>query len=143
MIERALPLNPNLSTVWLVGGWVHLMCRKHEEARSNFSRVLRFSELDPARIGAFSGMSWCCFYLGEYEEGCTRAAKALQKYENSLYLFPLIINAVRAGRTKKARKAAERLLRLVPGFRVSRLPLITDRFLGSAAEQLRAAGLPE
>ena len=79
----------------------------------------------------------------EYEEGCTWAAKALQKYENALYLCPLIINAVRAGRTEEARKAAERLLQLVPGFRVSRLPLVMDRILRSAAEPLRAAGLPE
>ena len=143
MIERALALNPNLSTVWLVRGWVYLMCRKHEEAKNSFSRVLRFSELDPARIGACSGISWCCFYLGKYEEGCTWAAKALQKYENALYLCPLIINAVRAGRTEEARKAAERLLQLVPGFRVSGLPLAANRFLEGATEPLRAAGLPE
>jgi adenylate cyclase len=141
MTERAVALNPNLSTVWLVRGWVNLTCGKHEEARNSFSRVLRFSELDPARIGACSGISWSCFHLGKYEEGCTWAAKALQKYENALYLCPLIINAVRAGRKEEARKAAERLLELVPGCRVSGLPYA--RRHGSVGEALRAAGLPE
>lgn len=141
MAERAVALNPNLSTVWLVRGWVNLTCGKPEEARNSFSRVLRFSELDPARIGACNGISWCCFHLGKYEEGCAWAAKALQKYENALYLCPLIINAARAGRKEEARKAAERLLELVPGCRVSGLPYA--RRYASVSEALREAGLPE
>ena len=142
MIDRAIGLNPNLSTVWLIRGWINYMSSEIEEARNSFLRVLQFSERDPARIGACCGISWCCFYLGKYEEGCTWAAKALQKYANALYLLPLIMNATRAGRKDEARAATDRLLQMVPGFRVS--SVLTNRkaeFEADAADALRYAGL--
>ena len=52
MIERAVALNPNMSTVWLMRGWINSMCGNPEEAINSFSRVLQFNERDPARIGA-------------------------------------------------------------------------------------------
>jgi len=142
MIDRALGLNPNLATVWLIRGWINYMSSEIEVARNSFLRVLQFSELDPARIGACCGISWCCFYLGTYEEGCTWAAKALQKYANALYLLPLIMNATRAGRKDEARAATDRLLQMVPDFRVS--SVLANRkaeFEADAADALRYAGL--
>jgi adenylate cyclase len=49
MIERAVALNPNLSSVWLMRGWVNVLSSDVERAKNSFSRVLQFSELDPAR----------------------------------------------------------------------------------------------
>src|SRR6202008_543727 len=83
MIERAVALNPNMSSVWLMRGWINSMCGNPEEAINSFSRVLQFNERDPARIGACSGTALSCFVLGRYEEGCTWAVKALQKHENT------------------------------------------------------------
>jgi hypothetical protein len=118
------------------------MSSEIEEARNSFFRVLQFSELDPARIGACSGMSWCCFHLSKYEEGCSWAAKALQKYANALYLLPLIMNAIRAGRKDDARNTAERLLQILPNCRISNV-LVNRKveFETNAAEALREAGL--
>src|SRR5262249_48900224 len=106
---------------------------------------LKFSELDPARFGAYSGISYGCFVLGKYEEGCAWAAKALQKYENSLYLIPLIVNAIRAGREDEARNTVARLLQFVPDLRVSRLKQLSPRRSGTEliAQALLDAGVPE
>ena len=145
MANRAVAINPNLAHVWLIRGLVLGICGKHEESISSFSRVLQFSELDPARIGACSGITYGCFNLGRYEEGCEWAVKALQKYENALYLIALIVNAVRAGREIEARNAVARLLRVVPGVRVSGLKqLSTSRPENeSLAQALLDAGVPE
>jgi adenylate cyclase len=145
MSDRAVALNPNLASVWLVRGWINSMCCNFEEAMNSFSRVLQFSELDPARIGAYSGISYGCAELGKYEEGCAWAEKALQKYENALYLIPLIANAVGATREDKARNAAARLLKVAPNFQVSRIGEYIRRrsSLEALAKALREAGLPE
>ena len=142
MIDRAVSLNPNVSTVWLIRGWINFMSSEIEVSRNSFLRVLQFSEPDPARIGACCGISWCCFHLGKYEEGCTWATKALQRYANALYLLPLIMNATRAGRKDEARAATDRLLQIVPTFRMSHV--LSNRraeFEANAADALRHAGL--
>ena len=144
MIERAVGLNPNLSLVWLSRGWVYILGGDVERAESSFSRVVQFSELDPARASGCCGMSYCCFYLGRYEEGCTWAAKALQKYVNVLYLRPLIMNTLRAGRKDEARKVAARLLQISPNWRTSEIVLNRNVELQTAARAaLREAGLPD
>jgi adenylate cyclase len=145
MADRAVALNPNLASVWLIRGWVLGMSGKSEESVNSFSRVLQFSELDPARIGAYSGISYGCFNLGKYDEGCAWAAKALQKYENALYLIPLIANAIRAGRIDEARNAVARLSQIAPGFRVARFrEVLNSRDSGeSLAQALCDAGVPE
>jgi adenylate cyclase len=146
MIDRAVALNPNMSSAWQARGWIYGMCGKIEEAMSSFSQVLQFSELDPNRIGACSGMSWGYFHLGKYEEGCAWATKALQKGDNALYLFPLIINSIGAGRRDEARRAAARLQQLAPSFRVSQMNELffvpaTHRVLFEKA--VGEAGVPE
>jgi tetratricopeptide (TPR) repeat protein len=145
MADRAVALNPNLASVWLIRGWVLRMCGKPEESIKSFSRALQFSELDPARIGAYSGISYGCFALGKHEEGCVWAAKALQKYENSLYLIPLIVNAVRAGREDECRMAVARLLQVAPGSRVSLLKQLAPPRSGveAIARAMLDAGVPE
>ena len=119
MSDRAVALNPNLTTAWLVRGWINSMGGNVDESMKSFFRVLQFSEVDPARIGAYSGLSYGCFDLRKYEEGCAWAEQALQKYENALYLFPLIANAFRAGRNDEARSAVTRLLKIAPEFKLS------------------------
>jgi adenylate cyclase len=145
MADRAVALNPNLASVWLIRGWVLRLCGKPEESIKSFSRALQFSELDPARIGAYCGISCGCFMLGRYDEGRAWAAKALQKYENALYLVPLIANAFRAGREDEARDAVARLLQIVPGIRVSCLKELTPPRSGveSYGQALVEAGVPE
>lgn len=145
MADRAIALNPNLASVWLIRGWVLRLCGQPEESIKSFFRALQFSELDPARIGAYCGISYGCFMLGRYEEGCVWAAKALQKYENTLYLVPLIANAMRAGREDEALNAVARLLQLVPDIRVSRLKELTPPrcWLESFGQALVEAGVPE
>ena len=87
-------------------------------------------------------MAWCCFHLRKYDEGCAWAAKALQKYSNALYLLPLIMNAVRAGRKDDARNSVDRLLQIVPGFQVAHV-LVNRKveFEADAVIALREAGL--
>jgi adenylate cyclase len=144
MADHAVALNPNLASVWLIRGWVLRLCGKSEQSIESFSRALQFSELDPARFGAYSGVSYGCFHLGRYEEGAAWAVKALQKYENSLYLIPLIANSVRAGREEEAHNAMARLLKIAPDISVSRLKPLSPPRSGSELmiQALLEAGLP-
>ena len=145
MSDRAVGLNPSFASIWLIHGWVNHLSSRHQESINSFSRVLQFPELDPARIGAYSGIAYGSFYLRRYDEGCAWAEKALQKYENTLYLIPLVANAIRAGRTDEARGAVVRLLRIVPSFRMSRFHELFNSREGDEpmARALRDAGLPE
>ncbi|WP_426437252.1 adenylate/guanylate cyclase domain-containing protein [Bradyrhizobium genosp. P] len=145
MADRAVALNPNLASMWLIRGWVLRLSGRPEESIKSFSRALQFSEFDPARIGAYCGISYGCFMLGRYEEGCVWAAKALQKHENALYLIPLIANGIRAGREDEVRTAVARLLQVAPGIRVSRLKELTPLRSGveSYGQALVEAGVPE
>ena len=143
MADRAIALNPNLASVWLVRGWVNSMSGNIEEAVQSFSRVLQFGELDPARTGAYSGLSYGCFDLGKYEEGCVWAEKALQKYENALYLIPLIANAYRAGRTDEAQSAVARLRKVSPNLKISLVAGSRRRNIDDLNTALRQAGVPE
>jgi TolB-like protein/class 3 adenylate cyclase/tetratricopeptide (TPR) repeat protein len=147
LVEQAVALNPNLAIVWFSRGWVSLMCDETERAIESFDRMIRLSPLDPLRISAWDGTAHAFFSLGRFEEGCAVARQAIQFNVNAHSLGALIINAVRAGRTEEAQKAASRLLKIQPGFRTSHVaesyPVRHAERQDQIAVALRDAGLPD
>jgi TolB-like protein len=51
-IDRALILNPNLATGWLLSGWVNLWLGRPEVEIERATRAVRLSPLDPSRMGS-------------------------------------------------------------------------------------------
>jgi TolB-like protein len=119
MIEQAVALNPNLSAVWFARGWISVICCDGERAIESFSQVLRLSPVDPRRSDSLNGLSWAHFLLGQYDDGCSWATKAMQNTANVIYLAAFVANAALAGRSLEARVAAKRLLEIEPAFRAS------------------------
>ena len=147
MIEQAATLNPNLSVVWLCGGFVALNCGNPAWARECFHRVLRLSPLDPLKPRVWYGVAFAEHGLGNYEAGCLAAAKAIHAFRDVHSLGSFLVNAVPAGRLTEARDVLRDVLKLRPNFRLS---TVAEMFLTRDVEwrnrivsAFREAGLPE
>jgi TolB-like protein len=148
LIDRALTLNPNLSTAWFFSGWVRMWNGEPELAIDHEEHALRLSPLDPQCSVMWAGIAFAHFCAGRYEEACLWATKSLQ--ENPNFLSALRVAAAGsalAGRLREAQEAVMCVRRIAPTLRVStvkdwasfRRPEDLARF----EDGLRKAGLPE
>jgi TolB-like protein/class 3 adenylate cyclase len=78
MVERALKLNPNLSSAVYSHGWVALMCDEPLQSVESFQRMLRLSPRDPLLQTTWNGIAFAYFCLGRYQAGCEAAMTSLQ-----------------------------------------------------------------
>lgn len=150
LVDRALELNPNLSSAWINSGWISIWEGNPDLAMKHLERAER---LDPGlisiTISRLSGMAHACFFLGRHEEALTLAERVVGHNPSAHPAFRIgAASAAFAGRSDAAHRLAARLQALDPAFRVSRL----REYLGSYrepgfvekyAEGLRRAGLPD
>jgi TolB-like protein/class 3 adenylate cyclase len=148
LIDRALVLNPNLATAWLLSGWIRAFLGEPEMAIEHLTRAMRLSPLDPLTFLALGGIAWAHFFATRYDETSSWAEKALQQRPN--YVSGMRMAAAGhalAGRLEEARKMIARMLQLDPEMRVSNLKNVVGFFgaedLARYSEGLRKAGLPE
>jgi TolB-like protein len=148
LIDRALVLNPNLATAWLLSGWIRGFLGEPEVAIEHLARAIRLSPLDPLNFLAQGGIAWAHFYAARYDEASSWAEKALREQAN--YLPGMRMTAAShalAGRLEEAQKAMARIRQIDPALRVSnlkdRLPPLRPEDFARYAEGLRQAGLPE
>ena len=119
-----------------------------EAALGHFERAMRLSPLDPA-MGAFiAGTSGAHLLCGRYEEALAVAQRAIKEYPNFVGAHRLMVGTLGIlGRTDEAKRAAQRLLELSPGFTVSKFqsvyPLRDPEFRKRIAGLFRAAGIPK
>jgi TolB-like protein/Tfp pilus assembly protein PilF len=147
-IDRALLLNPNLATAWIVSGWVRVWLGEPEIAIEHLARAMRLSPLDPLINRTRTTTAHAHFFAGRYDEALSWAAMALREwpeYQTALRIAAAS-NAL-AGRLEEARKARERLQKLDPKLRISNLedelgPYDRPQYIVRYIEGLRAAGLP-
>jgi TolB-like protein len=148
LTDRALMLNPNLATAWLLSGWVKVFLGEHEVAMERIERAMRLTPLDPFTFMANTLIGACHLFLGHYDEASSFAERGFREQPNSS--FPARIVAAShalAGRADQAGRAAVRLRQIYPAFRVSlikdRVPFRRPEDLARYEEGLRKAGLPE
>jgi adenylate cyclase len=151
LIDRALELNPNLSSAWISSGWISVWEGNPGLAMKHLERAER---LDPGAIAittisSLSTMAHACFFLGRHEEALTLAERVVG-YNPSAHPALRIgaASAAFAGHSDAAHRLAARLQALDPVFRVSRLreylgPYQEPGFVEKYAEGLRRAGLPD
>jgi TolB-like protein/class 3 adenylate cyclase/Flp pilus assembly protein TadD len=148
LIERALALNPHLSSAWQFGGLLKAFRGEPETAIEHLAHAMRLSPLDPSLYSMQTATALAHFVAGRYDESVFWAEKASREDPNFLPAIRIIAtSAGNSGQLERAQKAANRMLEIDPAFRVSRLadhvPLRRPDDLARYAEGLRRAGLPE
>lgn len=148
LIERALALNPHLSSAWQFGGLLKAFRGEPETAIEHLAHAMRLSPLDPSLYSMQTATALAHFVAGRYDESVLWAEKASREDPNFLPAIRIIAtSAGNSGQLERAQKAAKRMLEIDPAFRVSRLtdhvPLHRPDDLARYAEGLRRAGLPE
>jgi adenylate cyclase len=147
LVERAVTLNPNYAGAWNALGWVSIICNVPERAIESFENLMRLSPLDPLRASASSGISWALWFQGRYEEGRAEAKKFMHVYRSVQSLGAYIANCIGADRIAEASSVTQELLKLEPGFCISRaldvFPNQSADFPERLASTFRSAGLPE
>jgi adenylate cyclase len=144
-VDRAMAMNPASAQVLQSAGWVHNWAGDGEIAIGCFERALRLSPLDPFLVVILDGLGWGYLQLGRNREAEAALRRAVAEKAFPSSLRGLITLFIRENRLAEARDAAERLLALVPNFRIGSWHFHW-RNSGFVAEQrtaFRSAGVPE
>ena len=148
LVDRALALNPNLGTVWLLSGWVRLLNGETDVAIEHFSRAERLSPFDPLIWGVHSGAAFAHFFAGRDHEALSSVEQCLRdmpKYRPAVLLYAAI--SALAGAADRAKRTVALIRDLEPMESISnlkgRMPFRRSEQIARFIEGLRKAGLPE
>jgi tetratricopeptide (TPR) repeat protein len=149
LADRALALNPNLASAWLLSGLVKISVGESEAAIEHIETAIRLSPFDSFSFIAYSLIGLCHFRAGRYDEASAWAERSVREQPDWLpALRRVAASHAVAGRMEPANKAVGRLLQIDPTMRVSALRMTMNRLLhpddvAKLMEGLRRAGLPE
>ena len=148
LIDRALALNPNLTTAWYASGWVRAFLGETDIAIEHLARAMRLSPLDPLMFLMKALTGHAHFIAGSYPQAAEWAAKAAREQPNFLgAIRNLAASSALSGRPEEAQKALARARHLDPGLRLSNLKDRVGPFrakdFAEFVEGMRLAGLPE
>ena len=146
-VDRALLLNPNLATAWVLSGLLRFYRGETDVAIEHLARAMRLSPLDPTQYQMQVGTGFAHLLAGRFDEASSWAEMALREEPN--YLPAAAVTAAShalAGRLEEARQAMARLRRIDPALRLSNLndwfPIRRPEHFAIWADGLRRAGLP-
>ncbi len=147
-LDRALALNPNLSSALLSSGWVKALLGEPDAAIQQLTYVLRLSPLDPHIFRAQGAIALAHFLAGRNDQARASAEMALRQRPSFLPgLRELAAANALAGRLAEAQGAMAKLSALYPSLRVRTIkdwvPFRRGEDLARLEEGLRKAGLPE
>jgi adenylate cyclase len=149
ILDRALTLNPNAASAWMVSGWIHALRNEPGAAIKACERALRLSPLDPLQYMNACGFAMAHLVTGRFEQAIEWADRTLRDQ-------PRVITAIRIkvvanahlGLIVEARAELARMLALNPKFTIAAMralltPFSAPEFLELYISGLRLAGLPE
>jgi TolB-like protein len=147
LFDRALALSGSNVVALCTSAVALAWMGKSEEAIDRARRALRFSPFDSLNYLSYQAMAGANFHLRRFEDAESAARRAVESNPGfSLPYAYLSAALVRLGRLAEARRAAQQVKALQPGFTVRRfaatvgvVPAVFDSF----AEAWRAAGLPD
>jgi tetratricopeptide (TPR) repeat protein len=147
-LDRAVMLNPHLSTAWQFIGLLKAYAGESQSAIECLERAMRLSPLDPGLHTMQTATALAYFVGGDYASSLAWADKASREGPTFLPAHRLVaVNSGLLGRTDEARKAISRVLKIDPQSRMSNLkgyiPLRRPEDFSKYAEGLRLAGMPE
>jgi TolB-like protein len=147
-VDKALVLNPNLSTAWYLSGFQRISLGKHDDAVERFARAMRLSPLDPEIFQMQTGTAMAHMFARRFDVACAWAEKARAELPNILRVSAYsAASYALAGRMDEARRAMEHVRRIDATLRISNVEgwvvLRRPEDLATFVEGLRRAGLPE
>lgn len=146
-LDRALLLNPNLASTWVLSGLLRNFLGEPDLAIDYLARAMRLSPLDPNLYHMHAGTGFAHFLAGRLDEACVWAERALRAEPGATPASAVAAAGhALAGRREEAQRAMAHLRQVNPVLRVSSFSL--DRFpspkhLARWQEGLLKAGLPE
>ena len=146
-VDRALQLNPNLASTWVLSGLLRNFTGETDVAIAHLARAMRLSPLDPTlyHMQAGTGLAHCL--AGRFDEACKWAERSFREEPN--YVPASAVAAAShalAGRLTEAQRAMAHVRQINPALRVSTFTPVLFRRPDNLAlwkEGLRKAGLPE
>ena len=107
-IDRALMLNPNMTSAWLLSGWARIYVGEPDKAVEHLSRAMRLNPLDPFFHRMHTGTAAAHFLAGRYDRASLSAQTALRLHPNDLpSLRVAAASHAFAGNVTEAQKAGE------------------------------------
>ena len=148
MIDRALTLNPNMTSAWMLKGWARLYLGEPDNAIDSFDRAIRLNPLDPLVARMQTGTAAAHFLAGRYEQALVRAERALRQHPNDQPLLRVAAAShALTGEIAEAQNIVTRIRQLDPESRLSRIagqaPFRRPEDISRYVDGLRKAGLPE
>ncbi|HXE68907.1 MAG TPA: tetratricopeptide repeat protein [Hyphomicrobiaceae bacterium] len=146
-LERALQLNPNLATTWVLSGLFRNFLGEPDVAIEHLAQAMRLSPLDPTLYHMQAGTGFAHFLAGRFDEACEWAQRAMREEPN--YTPASAVTAAAhalAGRPQEAQREMAHLRQVYPALRVTTFTAFTFRrpeHLALWRDGLRQAGLPE
>lgn len=147
-LNRALTLNPNMTSAWLLSGWTKIYIGEPDEAIEHLVHAMRLNPLDPLFQRMQTGVAAAHFLAGRYEQSSSYAHTALQQHPNYLPLLRVAAAShALAGKMIEAEKAVAQICRQDPTSRLSRMtqfaPFRRPEDISRYLDGLHKAGLPE
>lgn len=146
-VDRALQLNPNLATTWVLSGLLRNYLGDTDLAIDHLARAMRLSPLDPNLYHMQAGTGLSHLLAGRFDEACDWAERALRAEPGSSPASAVAAAGhALAGRKEEAQRAMAQLRLVTPGLRVSTFTSARFRrpeHLALWKDGLLRAGLPE
>ena len=147
-LNRALTLNPNMTSAWLLSGWTKIYIGEPDEAIEHLVHAMRLNPLDPLFQRMQTGVAAAHFLAGRYEQSSSYAHTALQQHPNYLPLLRVAAAShALAGKMIEAEKAVAQICRQDPTSRLSSVtqfaPFRRPEDISRYLDGLHKAGLPE
>jgi adenylate cyclase len=149
MIDRAAALNPNSVLTLGISGWIRFNFGDVDTSKELFLRAIRLNPLDPAIGYSFSGLGYAYLMTGgRDDEALAWGQKALIDKPKFVASHLLVTHSlVQLGRIEEARRAAARVIELIPRVTIAGLrraaPYRDTAFVERQLAALRTAGIPE
>jgi tetratricopeptide (TPR) repeat protein len=147
--ERAVRLNPNLSSTQSAVGWIKVWLGEPDTAIEHFERAVRFNPIDPLIVIMKTGIAHAHIFARRYDEASASAEEILSSLPESIPVIRIAAAShAAAGQLERARHHMARLKQLYPDLRVSKVlgslgPYRCPAHLAMLEDALRKAGLPE
>lgn len=147
LFDRALALS-NSNVIALCMSAVALAWSgKTEIAIERAQRAIKLSPFDSLNYLSYQALAGANFHAKRYDEACASARRAVESNPSFSVPYAYLTAAlVRSGRVEEAKRAAQQLLTLDPGFTVRRFFVtvgVAPEVFSAFADAWREAGLPE